>query len=71
MVGLTGDDGNVHDVYHVVSVQWGKDNEWATEVSEQLDWAESLRLEMIALNAARMRRQMILQEIDGIRTELS
>jgi hypothetical protein len=40
-------------------------------VSQQIEWSEMLRSEVIALNAARMRRQMILGDIQEMESELS
>lgn len=71
MVVVKNEDGEDQTLYPIVEVRWGTYNEWEAAVSEQIEWSEMLRSEVIALNAARMRRQMILGEIEEMETELS
>ena len=67
----------VHDgedeqtLYPIIEVRWGTHNEWIQQVSEQVEWSEMLRSEVIALNAARLRRQMIIDEIEEMELKLS
>lgn len=71
MVVIKDEDGNNQTLYPIVEVRWGTYDEWASAVAEQIEWSEMLRSEVIALNAARMRRQMILGEIQEMESELS
>lgn len=58
-------------LYPIIEVRWGTHNEWIQQVSEQVEWSEMLRSEVIALNAARLRRQMIIDEIEEMELKLS
>ena len=71
MVVIKDEDGEDQTLYPIVEVRWGTHDEWSAAVAEQLEWSDTLRVEVISLNAARMRRQMILGEIQQMESELS
>ncbi len=71
MVVVRDEDNNDHTLYPIVEVRWGTYNEWHDQVSQQIEWTDMLRSEIIALNAARMRRQMIVGDIQEMESELS
>ncbi len=71
MVVVHDEHNEPHTLYPIVEVRWGTYNEWHDQVSQQIEWSEVLRSEVIALNAARMRRQVILGDIQEMESELS
>lgn len=71
MVVVRDEHNEPHTLYPIVEVRWGTYNEWNDQVSQQIEWSEMLRSEVIALNAARMRRQVILGDIQEMESELS
>ncbi len=71
MVVVRDEDDNDHTLYPIVEVRWGTYNEWHAQVSQQIEWSEMLRSEVIALNAARLRRQTILGDIQEMESKLS
>tara|TARA_R100001086_G_scaffold122685_1_gene63114 strand:+ start:538 stop:753 length:216 start_codon:yes stop_codon:yes gene_type:complete len=71
LVKIKDEDGEDQTLYPIAVIRWGTYDEWSTAVSEQIEWSEALRAEVIALNAARIRRQVILEEIQEMKTSLS